>query len=228
MHKDIYISASMLKDYLDCPTKVYYRLEHPELSFQNEDMTAGEIVHNTLQYFWNDRIRSNAYIMTESEKAGLDIRHIDKVNLCVSNFFDSFHTFCSDKDRIEYRFKIPVGDVFLVGKMDRILSSGVIIDWKTSALAPKNISDDPQFILYHYAYEQIFGKPPSEVLRINLQTSEVTVYKRDKVLEYSIINSVIPALIATIKSGNFPPLGLYSGKCRKCPYLEACHRELGY
>jgi CRISPR/Cas system-associated exonuclease Cas4 (RecB family) len=228
MPDNIYISASMIKDYLDCPRKVYYRINHPDLSVQTPDMIVGNIVHSTLERAWSDRDDAILYSAAQVAQSNLSGKYIDKVALCVNNFFDFFQPLVTGKDEIEYKFKIPYGRAFIVGKMDRVTSGGYVIDWKTSTNHTSNVSRDPQFILYHYVYEQIFKIEPTLVLRANLIDGSLDTYLTDKIMEYSIINSVIPIIIESLDRQSLSPTGLFSGKCSRCPYLDACHKDLGY
>lgn len=224
----IFISASLLKDYLECPRKVFYRLNFPELSVQTPDMIVGIIVHSTLEKFWNDKDAADKYAKEQMEKSKLSPKYCEKAYLCISNFFNYFSFLVSYDDKIEYRFKIPFGTAFIVGKIDRITSSGYIIDWKASPMSFRVTSRDPQFILYQYVYEQIFGKPSTGALKVCLVDGKAMPYSRDKVVEYSIINNVIPAVIVSIRDNVLLPIGLFTAKCARCPYIAACHKDLGY
>jgi hypothetical protein len=228
MPDNIYISASLLKDYLDCPRKVHYRLNFPELTIQTPEMVVGNIVHTTLEKFWDGRVVAVEYVKAQSMLNHLTLMHTDKALLCVSNFFDFFQGLVTAEDKIEYRFKIPFGDAFLVGKIDRVGAFGYVIDWKTSSNHTSNVNRDPQFILYQYVYEQIFEKAPSSVMRANLIDGSIDTYSRDKIMEYSIINSVIPSAIESIRKGTLSPTGLFVGKCARCPAKIACWKDLGY
>lgn len=229
MPETIYISASLLKDYLECPRKVHYRLNYPELSVESAEMAIGNIVHSVLEKHWDDRLLAYTYSETLSYKFGLSSKHEKKVKLCVENFFSSFRELVGGSDLIEYRFKIPIGlSLFIVGKMDRITSTGLVIDWKTSSMPSKSIDKDPQFILYQYAYEQMFKKNPLKVMKINLVDNAVTTYSRDKVLEFNLMNTLIPVVVSNILRDTLSPTGLFSGKCFRCPFKETCLNKLGY
>lgn len=228
MPDTIYISASLLRDYLECPRKVYYRLNHPELSVESANMVVGNIVHSVLERYWKTYSQANLYAIGLSSKFGLASKYEKKVRLCIDNFFESFTNLIGEKDLIEYRFKIPMGSSFIVGKMDRITSTGCIIDWKTSSMPSRNIDRDPQFILYQYVYEQIFKKRPTSVMMVNLVDNSVITYSRDKVLEFNLMNTLIPVVIDDLLGNTLSPTGLFLGKCFKCPFRETCLNKLGY
>jgi CRISPR/Cas system-associated exonuclease Cas4 (RecB family) len=228
MPDNIYISASMLKDYLECPRRVYYRINSPDTSTQTPEMIVGSIIHSAIEKYWNDREGAFKYALAQYIENNLDIQYIDKATLCLSNFFDYFYALVSDGDLIEFKFRLPFGSAFLVGKMDRVTENGIIIDWKTSTTHKNDITKDPQFILYHYVYEQIYKTAPNSVVKANLIDGSINTYTRDKVLEGSIINTVIPEVIESIRSGSLAPTGLYTGKCHRCQSKAACYRDIGY
>jgi CRISPR/Cas system-associated exonuclease Cas4 (RecB family) len=227
MPNEIYISASLIKDWLDCPRKVSYRLNSPEMSIQTPEMFLGTIVHETLEKHWDDKTHALEWVDYKTEKLKLDEKLRAKGRSCVINYFTHFANLTSDEDKIEYKFKIPFRDSFLVGKMDRITKSGCIIDWKTSVRRTSNISGDPQFILYSYVYEKVFGRQPSGAMKIHLPNNEIATYVRNPILEYNMINDIIPTIIESIKSGLLAPSGLFSGKCYRCSCSEACKSDLG-
>jgi hypothetical protein len=223
----IYISASLLKDYLECPRKVYYRLDFPELIVQNEDMIVGNILHYAIEKYWNDDVSAFKYVETEEKNNNLSDKYREKIFTCLDNFYKNFRSLLSPEDLIEYRFKVEFGRAFLVGKMDRITKSGIVIDWKTSTSTSRNISRDPQFVLYHYAYQNIFNKPPVSVLKVNLYDATISTYERDSGVEFSLLTSLVNRVTTAIKEGEYPPTGVFTGKCGRCPCLTACHKELG-
>lgn len=225
MPRDIYISASMIKDYLECPRKVYYRMNHPELGIQTPEMTAGIIIHYALERYWDSMGPAFEYINDQIAENNLSIDLTRRITSCMDNFFRHFSNLTSVLDHIEYRFKVPFMGAFIVGKMDRITKDGLIIDWKSSS-SSKSINKDPQFILYYYVYNQIFKRDPVGVARINLSDATINMYQRNKTLEYSIINHIIPVLIDSIKGGNLPPNGVFTGKCSRCSYFTACNGDL--
>jgi len=228
MPDNIYISASLIKDFLDCPRKVHYRLNFPDLTIQTPEMTVGNIAHSIIEKYWNDRTLAITNAKIQANLWKLTLMHTDKLLLCVNNFFDFFQDLVTPNDKIEYRFKIPYLDSFIVGKMDRVGASGYVIDWKTSATHTNSVNKDPQFILYQYVYEQLFNKSPSSVFRANLIDGSVDTYSRDKILEYSIINTVIPVIIDSIRTNTLYPSGLFTGRCARCPSKTACWKDLGY
>jgi CRISPR/Cas system-associated exonuclease Cas4 (RecB family) len=229
MGSGIYISASLLKDYLECPKKVFYRINYPEASIETPEMSAGNIVHSMAELYWNDKVSGLSYCQAKINEKKLPAKNSDKVMLCADNFYTNFSSLLSEEDLIEYRFKLSFGNAFLVGRMDRVRTStgGFIIDWKSSSSTLKNIARDVQFILYQYVYERIFEKSPTSVLRVCLEDNEVLTYTRNKILEYNLINNIVPMVIKSIEIGELSPVGIFSGKCGRCPHSITCYKDLG-
>lgn len=229
MSDRVFISAYLLKDYMECPKKVYYRINYPDSSVQNQDMAAGSIVHSTLELHWKSRDEARIYALSEIESHFLDPRRASKVVTCVENFFDFFFNIVTEKDLIEYRFKIPYGSrVFLVGKIDRITPlGGMAIDWKTSTDTKGDLSRDPQFILYRYVQKELFGTEESSLIRANLTDGSVTSYVADPMFEYYLLGEVISSAIRSVDNSIYPPTGMFSGKCHRCSYKRICWNKLG-
>lgn len=222
----IFISASMLDDYIACNRRVYYRLNSPESSIQNKEMVVGNIVHKAIELYWNDENLAFRYIFDNvSSILPNDKESLEYSLLCIKNFFSNFSQFLSDNDKIEHRFKIKYSDdVFIVGKMDRI-TSHKIFDWKTTRKPPKSISNSVQFILYNWAYRKLWGVNPHAVYYGALGNGELIMYRHDKVLEDVLIHELIPEAVKAIKGKNFIRNGIFRKQCFRCQYSSVCLKE---
>lgn len=224
----IYISASTIQSYLECPKSIYYRLNHADASVQTPEMTVGNIVHKAIELYWKDRVSAENFVNVSCKADTISPSLRDRAYKSINNFFDKFVFLLSDDDVVESYFKIPMGNYFLVGRIDRITKSGTIIDWKTSPRLPKSINSNIQFTLYHYAYSKLYNRPPTSVIYASLTTGQMLLLKHDTVLEYGIINEIIPTIIESVQNNRLPALGLHTGQCKRCPFENICHEELGY
>lgn len=227
MPKEIRISASLIKDYFICPRRVFFRLAGtPQI--QTQDMEVGIIVHSVVENYWNNDVLAFHYADAMGASLSPDSR--DKTKRCLDNFFRFFNKFIRKDDIIEYQFRLPIGDAFLVGKIDRIGindSGGLsyLIDWKTSSSGPKkSIQLDPQFIIYNYAVRKNFGTTPPSYL-INLYTATMASFTQEDDKEAVLFEQVIPSVVSNIKSNNLPPTGKLTNKCYMCPYAATCLRK---
>jgi hypothetical protein len=218
----INISASTLKDYMDCPKKVDFRLNYSGSGAQTTPQLMGTIVHYVIEKYWqNDRVALAEMRKQFTKYPELDNKERTKIELCIQNFFQLYGNILTVDDQIERFFKIPWGkDVQLVGKLDRI-HNHVIYDWKTGA-APEDINRDPQFILYYLAYRKLFNRDPAAVSYVSLPTMKTYLFK--PVPEYiDELLGIIPLVASQIKQKHFPKYGLFSYRtCINCAFQKPC------
>jgi CRISPR/Cas system-associated exonuclease Cas4 (RecB family) len=218
----IYISASGISDFIRCPQKLLYRFTKPFPEIPSREMIIGKVVHSAIERGWKDRNGAIEYARTASAYNKLTSKELSNVEFFLDIFFLNFRGLVKDGDKVEYSFKIPLyDDVLLVGKMDRI-SSGNIIDWKTTAKPPKRLDNDVQCVIYEYAYSVLFNKKPSSICVASLSTGKLIPYTRNDSYVDEIFNRVIPNLIKTVKNESYEKIGIFNGSCPKCQYRKGC------
>ena len=225
----IYLSATLIKDFISCPHKVYLRTTFPDHAEITGDIFAGTIVHNALEKFWKNRDEALNFVTEEILRnesilsGGLGAKIITSIN----NFFSSpLVDLLSDADLIEHKFRLPFSSLsnkaFIVGKMDRITKDGVIIDWKTSSRTPKTISGDPQMLLYFWAYRKLYAKNPAAILYASLYNDKVVEFTFDLPTYSYFINSIVPSIITAISKNRAEPLGMFNNSCYMCQFKQIC------
>jgi len=226
----LYVSASLVADFLECPQRVHYRLNYPESATKNSAMIVGGIVHEALHHWWNDEKGATEYITQSTLKYPLTpLLTFESAYKCVTSYFRNFRHLCSESDLSEYSFKLEIDkDVFLVGKMDRILKSGTIIDWKTSSNLKRDITTNVQFIIYSEVFTRIFQKPPTASYLVSLPTGTLIKFEQQRPLTDLIFGSIIPIVIRNIKRQDYIRTGVFRNLCRNCTYREVCHKEFHY
>jgi CRISPR/Cas system-associated exonuclease Cas4 (RecB family) len=218
----VYLSASSISDFIRCPQKVLYRIKKTVPQVQSKEMMVGNVAHYAIQYGWNDRDKAKKLVISESDKYGLKKPERVHLDFMVDIFFLNFRHYLSDHDEIEFNFKIPLyDDVFIVGKMDRIIHDDVF-DWKTSAKLPNSLSNDVQCMIYSWAYEKLHGAKPSSVNVAGLATGELIPYMEDTLCTKEIFENVIPRMIRTIRHDSYERLGMFNHSCFRCPYKQGC------
>ncbi|HBY20746.1 MAG TPA: hypothetical protein DEG71_07025 [Clostridiales bacterium] len=224
----IYLSATAIKDYIQCPKRIFYRTNFPELAESNPDMDADTIVHETLEKFWTNKDAAIAYCKKRSDEVVLEEHFVEKALESVSNFFScGVKDMLGKGDLIEHKFKITLDDnSFLVGKIDRITGNGTIIDWKTSTRTPKNIDKDPQFLTYFWAYKSMFHKPPTSVLYVSLLENKIIRLNFSPDIYYQLFHNVVPSMLIKIKKNDLPPLGLFNSSCFGCKFKKVCAKDM--
>lgn len=221
----IYISASLLNDFISCNRKIYYRMIKPEEAVQNKEMIIGEIVHYTIENYWNNPVDGIAYLMRELHNR-VPNEPIDHATLCLHNYYNNFQQYLTDTDQTEMKFKIPWDkDTFIVGKIDRI-SNGKVFDWKTDKYPITNISSSIQFILYNWAYKKMYNTDPVGVYYAALSNSTLVRYYESLVNEYVLFSDIIPQVIHTIKSKEYIRNGIFRKSCFRCQYSDICSSEV--
>jgi hypothetical protein len=217
----IFISASLLEDYISCNRKVYYRVNKPEAGIQNEEMIIGEIVHKAIELYYDDISAGLDYFSSEMN-VRLPSQSIEYGLLCLGNYYKSFQPLLYKDDLVEVKFKIKIdGDVFVVGKMDRV-SNGNVFDWKTARSPSTNISNSIQFILYNWAFKKLYNHEASGVYYAALGTGKLLKLLPNPNVEALLINELIPSAVRDIKSKLYLRNGMFRKACYRCPYSETC------
>ena len=220
----IFVSASLLEDFLSCNRKVHYRLEKSESAIQSREMIIGEVVHKALELFWNNYEGAIGHCTAHlQERLPGDIAALPTAFSNLDNYFRNFYPLLFPNDRVEARFKIKLSDdIYVVGKMDRVTENGAIFDWKTTANPPKYVSGSVQLALYSWAYRQLYHKFPAGVYFAYLSTGKLMKYDHDSTAESSLLNDLIPDLVATIRRKEFIRNGIFKRTCHGCAYSETC------
>lgn len=215
----IYLSASSIKDFIDCPLRLKFRSE-VETRDLNSGLIVGTRVHHLIEKYWNHPDFLN---VTKKEILDLNQEEQLKAGICLYSFNRNYLSLLSEKDRVELEFKLPLSkNVSIVGKMDRILPNGVVIDWKTNTKAPNKVDNDVQFIIYYWAYTQLYNTPPAQVLNINLFQDKITSFYKTESYDF-LFNEIIPYILKCIKDKKYPHLGYYNGSCYNCQFKSYCH-----
>jgi RecB family exonuclease len=220
----IYLSASSIKDFISCERKYWYRRFASDKRATSVAADTGTVVHKIIEKDWNNKKRGLAKL----EKFPDDYDYIKALH-SLENFYKKFQHLLNKNDLIEKKFNVKYArGVKLVGMMDRVTSNGIIYDWKTNKRLPLDLSNDPQFIIYHYAYSKLHKRPPSGVYFASLSHGRLIKFKYNKVKEDILLNEIIPDMLENIKKENFNPTGLYRfSTCRNCFFKEHCHQWLG-
>jgi len=225
------ISASMIKDVLVCSKRADFRINYPEQAIQTTEQLVGSVVHKVIEDYWRDERAAYEYV----NLTNLQGPEKDKCVRMLESFFGNFYYLLNENDLVEKYFRLEIGeDLFLVGKMDRVsVENKMVIDWKTSVSTPFSVANDPQFIIYNYAFRRLFSVPAEFVGFASLTKGRIVKFDYDKQLEEELFSSIIPDVIRIIKTKSFIRQGLFgyngigriSGACKNCAHYEMCRRE---
>lgn len=221
----IYLSASSIKDYLECNKRFEYRLKAKDKAETTPAMEVGTIVHSAIESFWKDEAKAYKYL--ESHVKGLQTRDVQKAVKSLDGFFKYFRDYLTHLDEAEKFFKVKYDkNVTIVGKFDRVVNAKIIFDWKTSWQYPKTISNDIQFIIYSEAFKTIYSYYPTNVYYAHLMSGKLIEYEKDDTLVGELYNEIIPNILENM-DGIYPRTGLYKGVCKGCSFFKHCYSELG-
>lgn len=224
----IYLSATAIKDYIACPKKIFYRTNFPELAETTVNMEVGTIVHSVVEKYWENEASARSYCGLECIKQNLSGEMTYKAELAIRNFFQNpVYGMLKRGDLVEHKFKIALDEnSYLVGKIDRILGNGTVIDWKTSTTTPRTIDKDPQFITYFYAYKSLFKKNPTSVLYVSLFDNKVVRLNVNFATYQQLFHTIVPSMVTKIKRNDLPALGLFNGSCYGCLFKKSCLKDM--
>lgn len=214
------LSASGIKDFLRCSQSYQYRMEIPDEGIQTPEQAVGSAVHSIVQESWKEPSKET----TDRFVKEYQVTDLKKLNICLDNYYSLYPNLLTEEDIVEENFRVHLyEDVYLVGKMDRIIpSKNMLIDWKTNTRSPSRIDNDIQFMIYYLAYKKLYNREPSVVMYASLFNNKNVYFKPDKFYIDILLNEIIPTLVYRRKNKIFTREGVFNGSCRNCNYLAKC------
>jgi superfamily I DNA/RNA helicase/RecB family exonuclease len=232
------LSASAIQTYETCPLQ--FKLER-EWKIPGEvpaAMQYGGVIHRVLLAFYNS-VRAQRQMEDEvviqffrDELAGAGIQDHYQHDLYqaqgilqLQDFLAAFRR--SPKPTVlhtEEYFDVKVGDIKVVGRIDRIDESAtggvVITDYKTGKAQSQEDSDESlQLSIYALAAREKWGYQAEHLVLYNLEGNSPVVTRRSDFQLGEARNRVVK-VAENIAAGNFDPKpGFY---CRFCAYRNLC------
>ena len=235
--KILRVSASSAKDSEPCPRRLWYRRHSPEVAKLSKAVVFGSIVHEAVEKHtqigyaikwaeeeWERKMGSNF-----AKGATVPPKDFNKMlenyyYIMLPNFRDAPDT------EIEKFFDIPWKhykdsslNIHIVGKIDRI-ANRCIYDWKTSTRAPSYYTkQDIQFYIYDWAYKQLYGEYPEQVIYGFLQRGKLYPIEIFEASRHNLVNIINKAIDAFILDSSVWVSGYH---CGNCFYRDQCKSDI--
>lgn len=218
----------MVKDFISCPRRVYYRINEPEIEpIQFPHFEVGLLVHEAIEKYSDNEEQAIAYVVDECFKRGFDNTNTLKATQMIKGYFKVIKSIDGDVIAREMPFNVKIRNINFTGRFD-FVTSVAIYDWKTSSSVINSVTLDPQFIIYHEAAKRLF-KGNKSIYYVSLKYQKLIKYEPDENVKETLFNEIIPPIIRAIKRKDLPPTGLFSyeQQCSRCVFKNACYNDLG-
>jgi RecB family exonuclease len=188
-----HISASKIKTYKTCNRQYYYKYIAPPVSQESEERNVGALIgtalHKAIETYYKEKINPALTfqamihsIYDEWELQGYTIKGEEWLSKNVKEGkqmlkdmqFDTFHP-----TALELHFSLPFPNeiepiALMTGYIDLVDEVAyVIADHKSQRKVPAQdqLDNDAQFIIYYWAFEQLYKNPPQHIYWNHLRTS---------------------------------------------------------
>jgi len=241
------LSASQLSTYDDCPLRYAYQYGLRVRDDAGAPAALGSLVHEVLaEFLAPDRpvdapARSREALLALAAERWTDdvARYRPQIEECRRDYFAMLEDWwegegegpgAPDVLSVERRFDVEVGDLRLVGAIDRIDRTGDgegirIVDYKTGRREPRAdaMPDDLQLAIYHLAAtrepELVMLGPPQELRLLYLRS--MRAYEQPVVTGHAAATEArVAEAAALIRAERFEPA--VDASCRNCAFHRLC------
>lgn len=224
----IRLSASKIKSFIRCSKMFQLQYDFPEEAVDPQDAAVGTIVHNLIEYFPDGKgYEEHAEELIKERAIDLDgqLKIYRSMKSYSNNFADLLAKMNPENDIKEFYFQEKLlPDVILSGRIDYIIKEDdIVLDWKTGT-TKRDISNDPQFIIYYTMYQKIFGRYPT-VYQVSLAKGELNTFYPRKIYIDTLYNSIIPKIIRAMETKDYHKEGYFNGSCYRCSFIGLCSKE---
>lgn len=227
------ISYSRINTYLFCPHK--YKLIYLENKYipLNGDISFGNSVHKTLDYFYKNGVYTYEALMDSLnvcwESSGYENNQEAYVNYLraidvLKNFWETFGKYPPKKISTEHNFKSEIGKYPFIGIIDRIdeYEDGTreLVDYKTHRIIweQEKVDNDLQLSLYCYACKVALGFIPDRIAIYFLSHNKKIYTTRNE----EQINNAIKLSVEVAEKINNKEFEPNKDKCVYCDFKSSC------
>jgi len=201
-------SPNMLKTYLLCPKKFYFKyVKNISMPVNDEIFELGKNIHAIASYYLKkENIDKMEKFLSEREKS-------------IWEYLKNLEYFSYEFVNAEYNLSFRIGDYFFSGRLDALVKKQdeyYIIDYKTGS-APKNAKYDFQTIIYLLAVRAFFKTDKVNFVYIDLKNKTDIKIKLESEL-ISEYEKKLSDIVLKIKTEDFSKI---QKDCR-CEYNIIC------
>lgn len=230
-------SASRFNLYKTCPRLYMYQYIEHLPSNKHIYTVMGSALHKSIEEYYrgkeNPMKTYSSYFYAEldnalSSQAGLVAADLStKAHKIGADILRDFNWDRFNPKEIElgFRFPFPTKNpkVMMRGFIDMITEEGFLVDHKSGSKKPTRdeLANNPQLILYVWAYEQLYGTKPTKVYWHHLRTLELV--EANVLEDYDAkLNNLELALERILSDTEFPKIE-QGGFCnRVCAHGSLC------
>jgi CRISPR/Cas system-associated exonuclease Cas4 (RecB family) len=173
------VSASRLKTFMLCPKKFWYRYFCENEEPANIYTMLGSSVHYAISEYFENGTQPEYSFMQKWDEISSGHNLDTNVSLYRRglNILRDYRWYEEKPKFVEFEFNIPYPAdkpfCYINGVFDQVYDWGVV-DMKTNNEKPTKpeLDNDLQFIIYHFAYTQLFGRKPQKMIWRHLMTME--------------------------------------------------------
>lgn len=215
------VSASQIKLYRQCRQQYYdrYILQIP--STQDTSGLLGTGIHKAIELYYaqgKNPLATFSKVVRDTlnnwQDDGTPVSYYYSYSQIVDQGTEILSTFNFEQFRPkinELAFEVPFYDMCKMrGFIDMVTEDGGIIDFKSAKRKPKDLNNDPQFMVYYWAYFQKFGEKPAYVRWYHLRTHEVF----DFTFDWNRFDSVVVDTVKEMVTDDYADLT--GAKCSNC------------
>lgn len=237
------ISASKIKVFKTCHKQYYYKYIVPRANRPVEDKNIGALLGSALHEAIERKYRAGdnptvvfqdlmITTLDEWEEQGLKVNGTEWFSKSLKEGKDMLKKF--DWDRfdpieLELEFYLPFPNkaapiAIVNGYIDMITSDAQVIDHKSQRdrLNQGQLNHDPQFIIYAWAYQQMYGQLPRATVWNHLRNQKL--YIADVLTDFDFkIGQLTYDIDAMLNANRYPRRQMDSICMTKCSFYSLCY-----
>jgi len=180
------LSATAIKDFLQCRMKIVFRYDREKDSIRNDHAKIGTAVHKALEQFTLRMANKKSFpdpsdyefaitcFMNAATEEGLEnLDFYSDGRRIVTDFVDKYNP-SEDLLAVEHKFRLETPDgIPITGSMDKVIRVNsdtiMIVDYKTArnAATPFELQGDIQLSMYDLAASMLWPQYPNRLLRLD-------------------------------------------------------------